>query len=178
MGFAHRHVGIQRIEGFCPQAPDVHMFSLCGRYEGLSAAVDTAAGASHDLNKIIILPLCFSPDPARSSHGKDRRPLPRVIFLPAAPYSASLMPSVPRTAVKFQVGQFFTGKGLHCGTKRCFHHTAGSAEDDTGTGGLLPADGRRCRQGGWQNQCLRSGSSGPAPSSSGTRPHPGTPEAS
>ena len=53
--FPVRHLCVELIERLGTQASNIRKVDHIGRLNGLAASVDTAAGAAHDLDKVVLL---------------------------------------------------------------------------------------------------------------------------
>ena len=105
----------------------------------LTAAADTAAGAGHDFYEVIRY--IAAPDSLEEFSGvaeaTDNGGADRSSVKVEGCFCESIVLVDGTDVVKEIRVRIFAGQGVVSSTKRCFHDTAGCAEDDAGTGPLL-----------------------------------------
>ena len=135
MGLPVGHGRIQIVQDFRTGCLYIDSSAHVRGLDGLSAAVYAAAGASHDLDELVVclavfhtVKQCLGIAKTGSNCHANLHACHIVLgFLDAGGSANSL---------EVYVLQCLAGQRLHCGTKSCLHNTAGGAEDDACAGGL------------------------------------------
>ena len=133
MGLADGVRRIAVIENLSPQGADICGVAHVTRLLGLSAAVYTAAGASHNLNEMVICLAGF--DFIEQLSGVAQAGGHRYLYLHAGHIVGGLLDALGSPDLgEVKLWKLLAGQGLHSGTEGCLHHAAGSAEDNAGAG--------------------------------------------
>ena len=135
MGLPVGHGSVQIIQGFRTGCFHIHSSAHVRGLDRLAAAVYAAAGASHDLNELIVCLAVFHTVKQRlgvAKAGSDCH-----ADLHACHIVLSFLDACGSTnGLEIHMLQCLAGQCLHCGTESCLHNAAGSAEDDACAGGL------------------------------------------
>ena len=128
MGLADRLSRIILIQHACTDSSYIRKVPYIAGYLRLSASVDASARASHDLDELVVCLAGFYFVKKRSRIAKSGCHCH--LYIHARNIVCSLFYALGATDIReIQVRQFFARQHFHCGTKGCFHNSAGSAKD-------------------------------------------------
>ena len=130
------HFGaVLAVEGLGTLNANVMIHLVLCRDDGLTAAVDAAAGTGHDLNEGVVLFACT--DGVKQLAGIAGAVGHGDADIAVADLDRRFLDAIDAAdRMEFNVLKDGSGDALIGGTKRCFHNAAGCAEDNGSTGGL------------------------------------------
>ena len=126
---------IVAVEGLGTDRAYIMCIAEACRHKRLTAAVDAAARAAHDLDEVVVLLAALDSIKKLSCIAKARSNCD--VDGHAGHIIGCLLDAFCTTNLcEFNSLKFFTCQSLNCCTKSCLHNAAGCAEDDSRAGGF------------------------------------------
>jgi len=135
VGLAHSLAGILAIEGVSTQGAQIHVVSDGSGLDGLTAAVDAAAGAAHDLDEVVASLACT--DVVQQLGNIVQTGSNSNLNIDTCNIDGSFLDTLETAdSSEVDIGQLLAFQLLSNSTQSSFHNAAGDTEDGSSTGGF------------------------------------------